>query len=75
MAGLCFHDQLSGNNQRAIVNIQGALFILTTETTFPALYGALSIFPMERPVFMRESRGGLYTPSAYYLSKVLALVK
>ena len=56
------------------MNTQGALFILTTETTFPALYGALSIFPTEWPVFMRESRNGLYSPTAYYLSKVLALV-
>jgi len=73
LAGLCFHGQLSSNDQRSIVNTQGALFILTTETTFPALYGALSIFPTEWPVFMRESRNGLYSPTAYYLSKVLAL--
>jgi hypothetical protein len=47
---------------------------LTTENTFPALYGALGIFPMEWPLFLRDARGGLYSPSAYYLSKVVALV-
>nr|QST15008.1 ABCG2-like7 protein [Diaphanosoma celebensis] len=74
LAGLCFHGLLDSNNQTGIQNIQGALFILTTENTFPALYGSLGIFPAEWPLFLREARGGLYSPSAYYLSKVLALL-
>ena len=74
LAGLCFHGILGTKTQNDINNIQGALFILTTENTFPALYGSLGIFPMEWPLFIRESRGGLYSPSAYYVSKVMALV-
>lgn len=74
LAGLCFHGVLGTKDQKTIQNIQGALFILTTENTFPALYGALGIFPMEWPLFLRDARGGLYSPSAYYLSKVVALV-
>ena len=74
LAGLCFHGVLGTRDQKTIQNIQGALFILTTENTFPALYGALGIFPMEWPLFLRDARGGLYSPSAYYLSKVVALV-
>lgn len=74
LAGLCFHGVLGTKDQRTIQNIQGALFILTTENTFPALYGALGIFPMEWPLFLRDSRGGLYSPTAYYLSKIVALV-
>lgn len=74
LAGLCFHGVLGTKDQKTIQNIQGALFILTTENTFPALYGALSIFPMEWPLFLRDTRGGLYSPSSYYLSKVVALV-
>ncbi|EFX84423.1 ABC protein, subfamily ABCG [Daphnia pulex] len=74
LAGLCFHGVLGTRDQKTIQNIQGALFILTTENTFPALYGALGIFPMEWPLFLRDARGGLYSPSAYYLSKVVALI-
>lgn len=74
LAGLCYHGLLNNGDQRGIQNIQGALFILTTENTFPALYGTLGVFPMEWPVFIRESRSKLYSPSAYYFSKVLALV-
>lgn len=75
MAGLCFHGVLNNRDQKGIQNIQGALFILTTENTFPALYGSLTIFPAEWPLFLRETRGGLYSPSAYYLAKIMALVR
>ena len=59
----------------SVENVQGALFVLTTENTFPALYGALAVFPGEWPVFEREARAGLYGPTAYYVSKVVALVR
>ena len=55
LAGLCFHGLLDSNDQRGIQNIQGALFILTTENTFPALYGTLSIFPNGSALVLIES--------------------
>lgn len=43
MVGFCFsalkYDQLG------VQNLQGLMFILVTENTFPAMYGVLSLFP------------------------------
>ena len=47
MVGLCYsnlhYDQLG------VQNLQGLMFILVTENTFPAMYGVLSLFPQVRP--------------------------
>ena len=43
MVGLCYsnlhYDQLG------VQNLQGLMFLLVTENTFPAMYGVLSLFP------------------------------
>jgi hypothetical protein len=72
MAGLCYvGTQL---DQRGVQAIQGALFIFVTENTFSPMYSVLALFPQEMPLFMREHRSGLYSVSAYYLSKMVAMV-
>lgn len=72
VAGLCFsHLHV---DQSGIQSIQGLLFILVTENTFPALYGVLSLFPKELPLFLREQKAGLYSTSEYYISRVVSLV-
>ncbi|KAF4532327.1 hypothetical protein B566_EDAN003630 [Ephemera danica] len=72
MAGLCYvGTQL---DQKGVQAIQGALFIFVTENTFTPMYSVLALFPQEMPLFMREHHSGLYSVSAYYLSKMAAML-
>ncbi|KAF0288609.1 Protein scarlet [Amphibalanus amphitrite] len=72
MVGLCYsnlqYDQLGAQN------LQGLMFILVTENTFPAMYGVLSLFPQELPLFLRENKSEMYSAPLFYFSKVMALV-
>ena len=73
MAGLCYVGAVN-NDQAGVQAIQGVLFILITENTFPAMYSALALIPKELPMLVRELRDGDYHPSALYLAKVLSYV-
>lgn len=73
MAGLCYVGTVMPN-QTGVQSVQGAVFIFVTENTFGAMYSVLALFPMERALFMREYKNGLYTPELYYFSKMTALV-
>ncbi len=34
-------------NQRGVQDVQGAIFIFITESTFPSMYGVIHVFPHE----------------------------
>ncbi|XP_037089077.1 protein scarlet-like isoform X2 [Pollicipes pollicipes] len=72
MVGLCFsnlhYDQLG------VQNLQGLMFVLVTENTFPAMYGVLSLFPQELPLFLRENKSGMYSTACFYISRVISLI-
>ncbi|CAH1404447.1 unnamed protein product [Nezara viridula] len=70
-AGLCYVGAVN-NDQAGVQAVQGALFILITENTFPALYAALALIPKELPLLVREMRDGDYHPSALYLAKIIS---
>ncbi|XP_066903326.1 protein scarlet [Halyomorpha halys] len=70
-AGLCYVGAVN-NDQAGVQAVQGALFILITENTFPALYSALALIPKELPLLVREVRDGDYHPSALYLAKIIS---
>jgi ATP-binding cassette, subfamily G (WHITE), member 2 len=53
-----------------IQNRKGALFFLSLNSSFSGVSNASAIFPMERPVFLREVNNNMYTVSAYFWSKI-----
>ncbi|XP_049540478.1 protein scarlet [Anopheles darlingi] len=73
MAGLCFAGAIEPT-QLGVQAIQGALFILISENTFTPMYSVLSVFPETFPLFMRETKNGLYRPSQYYVANVIAML-
>ncbi|KAH9524966.1 hypothetical protein Btru_028363, partial [Bulinus truncatus] len=59
-------------NQKSVMSINGALFILITSITFSNVLVVVDSFPIELPVFLREYGTGLYRADVYYLTKVIA---
>ena len=73
MAGLCFAGSIQFS-QDGVQAVQGILFIFVSENTFTPMYSVLSIFPQSFPLFLRETKSGLYNTSQYYLANVIATV-
>lgn len=61
-------------DQEGIQNLQGFLYLVIVETIFTFEYSVTHTFPAEIPILLREVDNGLYTPAAYYISKMIALV-
>ncbi|CAG2114057.1 unnamed protein product [Medioppia subpectinata] len=61
-------------NQAGIMSINGALFLLLSNITFQNIFGVITTFCIEMPVFLREHNNGMYRVSAYFVSKILAEV-
>ncbi|XP_050067132.1 protein scarlet [Anopheles maculipalpis] len=73
MAGLCFTGAIEPT-QLGVQATQGILFILISENTFTPMYAVLSVFPETFPLFMRETKNGLYRTSQYYVANVVAML-
>ncbi|CAG0906112.1 unnamed protein product, partial [Darwinula stevensoni] len=73
LLGLVFADVQV--NQKGIQDIGGAIFAFVTENSFPSMYGVLNVFPSELPVILREHQGGLFRVDAYYIAKMISLVR
>ena len=59
-------------DQRGLMNIDGAMFIILLQISFGHVYMAAATLPLEYPLFLREHDNGMYRVDAYYLSRVLA---
>ena len=51
---------------------QGAMFFITLTLGFGSVQAVALIFPMERPVFLREVNNNMYSVSAYFWAKILS---
>mmetsp|Transcript_12778 Transcript_12778/g.44747 ORF Transcript_12778/g.44747 Transcript_12778/m.44747 type:complete len:720 (-) Transcript_12778:193-2352(-) len=70
MGGLIYFQL--GNEQVDIQNKNGAIFFLLINQCMSAMFGVLQVFPLERPVFMREYESGMYDTGAYFLAKCVS---
>ena len=61
-----------GNVCPSIQNRNGVLFFATLTIITSGVRGVILLFPEERSVFLREQASGMYSPTAYYLAKVLS---
>ncbi|SPP87105.1 blast:Protein scarlet [Drosophila guanche] len=71
--GACFAGT-TVPNQLGVQAVQGAVFIMISENTYHPMYSVLNLFPQGFPLFMRETRSGLYSTAQYYVANILALV-
>ena len=53
---------------------RGVLFYITLVQGFTGVNNVVQVFPVERPVFMRESNNNLYRVSTYFWSKVVSQI-
>ncbi|XP_059178882.1 protein white-like [Physella acuta] len=61
-------------NQKGVMNINGAIFLLITNTSFSNMFAVVNSFPLELGVFLREYGSGIYRADTYYLTKTFAEV-
>lgn len=59
-----------GNSQESVRNRMGVLFFVMMNTTFSSL-GSLEMFLVDRAIYTREHRNGMYSASAYYVGKII----
>lgn len=71
--GACFAGTTE-LTQLGVQAVQGTLFIMISENTYHPMYSVLNVFPQGFPLFMRETRSGLYTPAHYYVANILAML-
>ncbi|KAK7066131.1 ATPase activity protein [Halocaridina rubra] len=67
LIGLIYLDQ--EYDQDGIQNMNGAMFILITQTSFSNVFGVVNTFCNELPIFLREHFNGMYRVDVYYLAK------
>jgi len=58
-------------DQSGVQNRLGAMFLIMMSTFFTQAQGALTSFPLERPLFLREYGARIYAVGTYYLAKSL----
>lgn len=71
--GFCFAGT-TGPTQLGVQAVQGALFVMISENTYHPMYSVLNMFPQGFPLFLRETRSGMYSTAQYYIANILALV-
>ncbi|KAH8379001.1 hypothetical protein KR009_002552 [Drosophila setifemur] len=71
--GACFAGTTE-LSQLGVQAVQGALFIMISENTYHPMYSVLNLFPQGFPLFMRETRSGLYSTWHYYAANILAML-
>ncbi|CAG2101407.1 unnamed protein product [Medioppia subpectinata] len=59
-------------NQAGIMSTNGAIFTIICTITLQNIFGVVTTFCLEMPIFLREHNNGTYGVSAYFLSKILA---
>jgi len=60
------------NDQRGVQAKIGGMFFFSVNQCMMSLMGVTSVFPLERPLFLRETQNGYYRVSTYYLSKTFS---
>lgn len=59
-------------DQKGVMNVNGAIFLIITNASFSNLFAIVNSFPHELPIFLREYGTGLYRTDTYFLAKNLA---
>ncbi|KAH9524971.1 hypothetical protein Btru_028373 [Bulinus truncatus] len=59
-------------DQKGIMSINGAIYLMIINTSFSTMYAVVNSFPLEMRVFLREYCTGLYRVDTYYLTKTLS---
>ncbi|KAK7507421.1 hypothetical protein BaRGS_00001356 [Batillaria attramentaria] len=59
-------------DQKGVMNINGAMFLMITNASFSNMFAVVNSFPNELGIFLREYGSGLYRTDVYYLAKSVA---
>ena len=70
MLGAVYYDQ--DHSSAGVMSINGALFLIITNTTFSNLFAVINVICSEIPIFMREHLNGMYRTDVYFITKQLA---
>uniref|UniRef100_A0A034W8J1 Protein scarlet n=1 Tax=Bactrocera dorsalis TaxID=27457 RepID=A0A034W8J1_BACDO len=71
--GACFAGTITVS-QLGVQAVQGALFVMISENTYHPMYSVLNVFPQGFPLFLRETRSGMYSTAQYYVANILAML-
>lgn len=63
--------QVGGDSPVDIANMVGSLFITCTNIFMGTFFRTLTVFQLERPVFLREQANNMYGLFPYFMTKNL----
>lgn len=69
------YSDVNPNTQTAIQDIRGVLLLIATEVLFTFGYAVLYSLASQIPLLRREVGEGVYSLSAFYISKAVLTVK
>nr|KAG5702507.1 hypothetical protein BaRGS_015139 [Batillaria attramentaria] len=69
--GLVFLRVDPNPDQKSVMNVNGAMFLLLMSTSLEYVYAVLDQLPDELKLFVRDYRSNLYRADVYYLSRTL----
>eukprot|EP00026_Physarum_polycephalum_P005101 Phypoly_transcript_05129.p1 GENE.Phypoly_transcript_05129~~Phypoly_transcript_05129.p1 ORF type:complete len:566 (+),score=66.71 Phypoly_transcript_05129:42-1700(+) len=61
-----------GMGQNSTQDKTGGIFLLTMGQSFPVATAVIALFIIERDVYFREHKSGMYRTSTYYFSKIIS---
>lgn len=61
--------QCNGTTPIDVLNMTGCCFIIVVNTFMGAFFGVLTVFQIERPVFLREQANKMYGLVPYFMTK------
>lgn len=68
------YHETTGRTQKAIQDVDGALFIMACEVIFTTCYSIINFYPSQMPILRRETNEHIYSFSAYYIAEVFNVI-
>ena len=68
--GVVFVNQ-NYHTQKGAMNVNGAALIMLVQVTHATFFAVMTVFCLERPIFLRERFDGMYRTEIYYACKQL----
>lgn len=68
------YHETTGNTQKSIQDVDGALFIMACEVIFTTCYSVINFYPSLMPILRRETNEHIYSFSAHYVAEVFNVI-
>lgn len=69
---IILYERIAEDQNSYLQNLRGTIFFFVMNMGFSSVFGALNLFNVERPVFIRERLSNTYSTSPYFFGRSLS---